>query len=65
MEIGESIEVIIDGQRVEAFLSDQVFIIDPHSVHGRMAIRGYAYSIAAGGDATAAKALLSKVGREG
>lgn len=64
VDIGETVEIVVDGNRLEVFLSDQVFAIDPHSIHGRMAIRAYAYSIAADDPATA-KAILSVVGREG
>jgi hypothetical protein len=56
---------VVDGNRVEAFLSDRVLIVDPHSVHGRMAVRAYAYSLASEGNRAAAKALLAQVGREG
>lgn len=64
IELGEQVEIIVDGNRLEVFLSDNVFAIDPHSIHGRMAIRAYAYSIAADDPATA-KAILSVIGREG
>lgn len=64
IEIGESVEIVVDGKRIEAFLSDNVAVFDPHSIHGRMAIRAYAYSIAAE-DPGLAKAVLAVVGREG
>lgn len=64
VEIGDSVEIIVDGKRIECFLSDNVFAIDPHSIHGRMAIRAYAYSVA-GEDPATAKAILAAVGREG
>jgi hypothetical protein len=64
-EIGESIEIILDGNRVEAFLSDNVIVFDPKSPHARIAIRAYAYSLAAAGDIKSARAVLDQVGREG
>jgi hypothetical protein len=65
VEVGETFEVIMDGNRIEAFLSDNVLVFDPRSHHSRYAIRAYAYSLAASGNKTAAKSLLSQVGREG
>lgn len=64
VEIGESIEIILNGKRVEAFLSDNVAIFDPHTIHGRNAIRAYAYSLGAENH-EAAKAILRVIGREG
>lgn len=64
VEIGEEVEIILDSGRVEAFLSDRVFIFDPKSVHSRMAVRAFAYSLAAE-DKKAAKDILNGVGREG
>lgn len=64
IEMGESVEIIVDGNRMEVFLSDNVFVVDPHSVHGRNAVRAYAYSLA-GEDPATAKAILAVVGREG
>lgn len=65
MELGESFEIVVDGNRVEAFLSDNVVVMDPHGNPGRMAIRAYAYALAAEGNKAGAKALLAQVGREG
>jgi hypothetical protein len=64
IEMGETVEVIIDGNRVEAFLSDNVFIFDPTSIHARMAVRAYAYSLSSE-DRQGATEILRKVGREG
>lgn len=65
IDMGESVEVIIDGNRIEAFLSDNVYIFDPKaSIHARMAVRAYAYSLSAD-DPRAAKDILNREGREG
>lgn len=65
IDIGESVEVILDGNRIEAFLSDNVYIFDPKaSIHAAMAVRAYAYSLSAE-DPKAAKQILNDVGREG
>jgi hypothetical protein len=65
VEIGESVEFIIDGQRVECFLSDNVLVFDPKSAGARHAIRAYAYWLAADGDVAGARSLLNLVGRQG
>lgn len=65
VDLGESVEVIIDGNRIEAFLSDNVYIFDPKvSIHAAMAVRAYAYSLSAD-DPKTAKEILNNVGREG
>lgn len=64
-EIGETVEIVVAGQRIEAFLSDEVFILDPHSAPARTAIRAYAFALAAAGQGEEAKAILKHVGREG
>lgn len=65
IEIGESVEFIIDGHRVECFLSDNVLVFDPKSPGARHAIRAYAYWLAADGDEAGARSLLNVVGRQG
>ena len=62
--MGEEVSIILNGDRVDSFLSDNVFIFDPRSIHSRMAVRAYAYSLATE-DRQAAKAVLNVVGREG
>lgn len=64
-EMGETVEFILGDGRVEAFLSDRVFIIDPATRAGRMAIRAYAFALAADGKGEEAKTILNHVGREG
>lgn len=64
VEIGEEFEIVIDGNRVDAFVSDKVVVFDRHSIHSRQAIRAYAYSLAAE-DKGGAKAMLNMIGREG
>lgn len=65
MEIGETYEIVVDGNRIEAFLSDNVVALDPHSIHTRRALRAYAWSLAAAGNRPEAKDMLKLVGREG
>lgn len=64
-ELGESVEVIVDGQRIEAFLSDAVFVLDPASPDARFALRAYAYCLARRGQVDEARSLLRQFGREG
>lgn len=64
-ELGETVEVIVDGQRVEAFLSDAVFVLDPSSPDARFALRAYAYCLARRGQVDEARSLLRQFGREG
>lgn len=64
VEMGDSVEVIIDGNRIEAFMSDNVVVMDPSSIHTRMGIRAYAYSLSAE-DRQAAVEILRRIGREG
>lgn len=64
-ELGESVEIIVEGQRIEAFLSDNVFVLDPALPDARFALRAYAYCLARRGQAEEAKALLRQFGREG
>ena len=64
VELGESVEIVLGDSRIEAFLSDNVYIFDPTSVHSRMAVRAYAYSLSAE-DRDTAKGILKRVGREG
>lgn len=65
VELGETVEIIVDGQRIEAFLSDNVVVLDPASPHTRRALRAYAWSLAADGNRPEAKEMLDRVGREG
>ena len=51
----EGVELVLDGE---------VFVVRLNSVHARMAVRAFAYSVC-GEDAATAKALLEWVGREG
>ena len=64
-ELGESVEVIVEGQRIEAFLSEKVFVLDPSLPDARFALRAYAYCLARRGQADEARALLRQFGREG
>jgi hypothetical protein len=59
------VELVLDGHRITAFLTDRVFILDPHSHHCRIALRAFAYSLAAAGDTVSAASILREVGREG
>ena len=65
VELGESYSIILDGLRIEAFLSDNVFVLDPKSPECRTALRGYAYGLGARGKEREAKAILSALGRQG
>lgn len=65
VEIGETFEIVVEGGRIEAFLSDNVFVLDPRSHHCRVALRAYAYSLAAEGHYQEARTMLNAVGREG
>lgn len=65
MELGETLEVVLDGHRVEAFLTDNVFILDPKSPECRTALRGYAYGLAARGKFIEAKGIMKAIGRQG
>jgi hypothetical protein len=65
IELGEEVEFIIDGRRVECFLSDNVLVFDPKSPGARYAIRAYAYWLASEGDVAGARSLLNIVGRQG
>ena len=53
-----------DGSHLEAAIDGRMFYVSLDSVHGRMAARAYAYSVA-GDDPATARAILSVVGREG
>ena len=64
VEIGEEFEIVMDGDRMDAFISDKVVVFDRHSIHSRQAIRAYAYSLGAE-DKKAAKDMLNMIGREG
>lgn len=64
-ELGESVEFYVDGGRVEAFLSDNVIVLDPHEPDARFALRAYAFAMARRGQTAEAKALLRRIGREG
>lgn len=64
-EMGESVEIIVEDGRIEAFLSDNVFVLDPASPDARFALRAYAYALARRGQLDEAKHLLRELGREG
>lgn len=55
---------IMDGEKLEAFIDNGTFFCSLLAIHGRMAARAYAYSIAAE-DPKTAKAILKIVRREG
>lgn len=65
IELGEEVEIIVDGKRVACFLSDNVLIFDPKIPGARHAVRAYAYWLASEGDREAARSLLNLVGRQG
>lgn len=65
VELGESYELVLDGHRIEAFLSDNVFVLDPKSPEARTALRGYAMGLAACGKQEEAKAIFRALGRQG
>jgi hypothetical protein len=56
--------VVMDGNRLDAALDANTFFVSLLTIHGRAAVRAYAYSIA-GEDPTTAKAILKIIGREG
>jgi hypothetical protein len=53
-----------DGSHLEAAIDGQMFYCSLLTIHGRMAARVYAYSIA-GEDPKVARAILAVVGKEG
>lgn len=65
VELGETYEMVLDGHRIEAFLSDTVFVLDPRSPEVRTALRGYAYGLAARGKMGEAKAMMKSIRRQG
>ena len=65
IELGEEVQIIVEGRRVAAFISDNVVILDPRVPGARHAIRTYAYWLASEGDREAARSLLNQVGRQG
>ena len=60
----EDVILTADGTDAEAILTDDYFAVNLTTVHGRMAARAYAYSLAAEDPATA-RHILSRVGKEG
>ena len=56
--------VVMDGDRLDAALDAFMFYVSLLTIHGRAAVRAYAYSLA-GEDPVTAKAILKIVGREG
>ncbi len=64
-EMGESVEIVVEGGRIEAFLSDKVLVLDPKLPDARFALRAYAYCLARRGQKEEAKAMLKEIGREG
>ena len=65
VELGETYEMVMNGARIEAFLSDTVFVLDPKSPEVRTALRGYAYGLAARGKVIEAKSIMKAIGRQG
>jgi hypothetical protein len=65
VELGETYEMVLEGARIEAFLSDTVFVLDPRSPEVRTALRGYAYGLAARGKMEEAKAMMKSIRRQG
>ncbi len=64
-EMGESVEIVVEGGRIEAFLSDNVLVLDPKLPDARFALRAYAYALARRGQREEATAMLKDIGREG
>jgi hypothetical protein len=56
--------VIMDGDTLDAAIDHEMFVVRLITIHGRAAVRAYAYSLAAE-DPETAKAILKIVGREG
>lgn len=56
--------VIMDGDTLEAAIDNGTFFCLLSMIHGRAAVRAYAYSLAAE-DPKTAKQILKIVGREG
>lgn len=65
VELGETLEVILDGNRVEAFITDNVVVLDPASPEVRTALRGYALGLAARKQVEEAKRIMRLVGKQG
>ena len=64
-EMGESVEIVVEGGRIEAFLSDNVFILDPKLPDARFALRAYAYALYRRGAKEEARSMLREIGEEG